>query len=186
MKSNTVICNHNIFVYSYKYIIMCVYKIIYTFGHLPQPPYPPPCLFSSKTKDLLHLIQVAITLLRLLLITSFEGGWWLLTLDLDQSVRIIRALRCGWCHHTRVVDLSCRCRKECWNKLIGIRDGFLGFCFGTVKFEQMNLELWQVSKMWCFLVFEWESKRWFTDLRNTWREVDAVISHLRCWLLGFA
>ena len=136
-----------------------IYVIIYTFGHLPQPPYPSLDCFLSKTKDLLHLIQVAITLLRLLLITSFEGGWWLLTLHLDQSVWIIRALRGGWCHHTRVVDLSRWCRKKCCKqKMIGIRDGFLGFCFWRVKFEQMNLELWQVSKMRCFRVFGWESQ----------------------------
>lgn len=29
---------------------MCVYKIIYTFGHLPQPPYPPLVSFFQKKR----------------------------------------------------------------------------------------------------------------------------------------
>ena len=120
-----------------------------------------PCWFSSKKKRFApFFLQVAITLLRLLLITSFEGGWWLLTLDLDQSVWIIRALRGGWCHHTRVVDLSCRCRKKCCKQINWDSRWVFGILF--LEGQVWTNESWTMTGLKdvvfpCWL-FEWESQ----------------------------
>lgn len=174
---------------------MCIHIYIRNYIHIWSPStttLSTPLFVFFQKKGLIHLIQVAITLLRLLLITSFEGGWWLLTLDLDQSVWIIRALRGGWCHHTRIVDLSCRCRKKC------VETNWLGFEMGfwdsVLEGQVWTDESWTTGfepgitgpKDVAFPCLWMRIQTWFTDLRNTWLEVDAVISHLRCWLLGFA